>query len=41
MIEFAQDCGYDPDVIIQQLAQRFQLSEEEAASYIEKYLKTK
>ena len=41
LIEFAQDCGYDPDVIIQQLAQRFQLSEEEAASYIEKYLKTK
>lgn len=41
LIEFAQDCGYDPDVIIQQLAQRFQLSEEEAASYIEKYLKRK
>ena len=40
LIEFAQDCGYDPDVIIQQLAQRFQLSEE-AASYIEKYLKRK
>ena len=41
LIEFAQDCGYGPDVIMQQLAQRFQLSEEEASGYMEKYLKRK
>ena len=39
LVEFAQECSFAQDKTAQQLVKRYQLSKEEAISYVEKYWK--